>query len=174
MIKRFFYASQGNILALFALCLPIILMLTALVIDGGRMLVTKARMQNTIDAAAAAGASVISDEIVNIVQIKKEANPELEIPDDITELLNNDDRNTLLDLDEVRETIHTYLAVNNTISLDDNELTIDYPFDFSIGDPTIGIQITWRVPANLQFTEITQTENTFIEAETLSTVRITP
>lgn len=48
--------KQGQVLMLAALLMPVVIMLLAMIIDGGQVFLEKRRLQNMVDAAALAGA----------------------------------------------------------------------------------------------------------------------
>lgn len=171
-IKQWLHNKQGNVLILFALMLPVILALMGLVIDGGRLFTAKADLQGIADTVAAAGSTAIADEIVLIIEEKKAADPDLEIPADVTVLLGPDDIIRLKELESITATAQEYFYrnnINNFYNLESD--SISYPFNpDSNSELTVKVTLSYNLP--LYFAAFLGLDERSIQAEAFSSIKI--
>lgn len=164
--------NKGSVLTLFLLFFPVFLILAGLVIDGGRMFVSKAQMQSMIDSATNAGISVIGDEIVRRVEEKKAINPELVIPSNLASLLNDEERESIAELPEVLETVHAYLDANNYLNFFLEDIEVVYPYRYASDDYYIQLKILWDYEIPLYFSAFLPVSEVRIHSESLSSLPI--
>lgn len=172
MRRMSFFSDSGAALLLVAIMLPIFLALMGFVVDLGRLFVVKAKMQNMVDIATNAGASLVADEIATIVEEKKAGNPDLVIPEDITILLDDDDRARLYDLHSVEFIVYDYLLKNNHDSYDIESAEIYFPYEYSNGDALMKVRVHWQQPVSLYFIALFGVASAPITVESLSSMKV--
>lgn len=70
-LHRYILQSKGYIFVLFAIMIPLLLAMSALVVDIGYAYVAKANLQNAADAAALAGAAQLGDSSTDVNSVMK-------------------------------------------------------------------------------------------------------
>lgn len=136
--------NKGFVLIFCVLLLPFVTFLFGCVWDIGRMMIIQSHIQSTLDAAGNAGASMIADEIVKIVKEKKDDDPEMEIPEDITNVLTITDRETIMESNEIEKAVQEYLGKNNNHNMTINSVRITYPYNYIRGDTILRIHLFYR------------------------------
>lgn len=152
--------------------IPAVLILTGLVIDGGMVFVKKAKLQSIADNAANAGASMVGDEIVDIVNAKLAADPEFEVPENILDALDDTDRDQLAASSGPKSKASEYITLNNSNNFNLNQEDIVFPYNYSPGDSNISIKIDLGTIHELYFTSMLGIQNQQVTAESIALIGI--
>ncbi len=171
-MRENFYNKKGHTLVFAALFIPVLLILTGLIIDGGILFLRKAQLQLMADNGASAGISIVSDLMTEIVDSKLALDPELSPPENVLTMIDDLDRISLSQSSLPRSTAETYIYENNTKNLELTEEDIAYPYNYSPGDNTLSIKITLETNHVFYFTSILNIESKEITAESISSIRI--
>ncbi|MBT6068960.1 hypothetical protein HOG48_04355 [Candidatus Peregrinibacteria bacterium] len=165
-------SKKASALTIAIIMIPVVLILTGLVIDGGMVFVKKAKLQSIADSAANAGLSMIGDEIVDIVNAKLAANPDYEAPEDILDALDDTDRAALAASASPKNKAEEYIILNNTNDFEFSTQDIEFPYNYSPGDSNISIRIDLSSVHELYFSPMLGIETQELSAESISLIGI--
>lgn len=165
--------SRGaNALTIAIIMVPVILILTGLVIDGGMVFVKKAQLQSMADNAVNAGISVTGDEIVDIVEAMAAADPEFEEPENIVDALSDSDRAALAASTGPTAKAEEYIDLNNFGDLTLSTRKVIFPYNYTVGNDTLSMRIELETVHNLYFSQMLDTETEVVTAESISAINI--
>lgn len=164
--------KSANAVTLTIIMVPTVLILTGLVIDGGTLFVKKAQLQSMADNATAAGISITGDEIVDIVEAMAAADPEFEIPENIVDALEDEDRVVLALSTGPAAKAEEYIDLNNFGNLTLSVRNVIFPYDYTVGDDTLSIRVELETVHDLYFGQIMNISSETVTAESMSSISI--
>jgi|GEM_PF-5008725 len=164
--------KNGHVLIFAAFFIPILIILSGLIIDGGILFVRKAQLQLIVDNAASAGISILTDEMLEIIDQKTTLYPDINTQKNPLSMIDDNDRITLSQSTKPRSLTETYIHNNNTQRLEFTDYVITYPYNYTSGDSTISLKVEIATEHSFYFTSVIGINSQAITAEAISSIRI--
>lgn len=171
---------RGQTLIIVAILLMVVLMILAVAVDGGRLLIERARLRRSAQAAADAGIGLVAEAMVTQAAARQtqaaslptcaSAGPCTPTPllSDVPGWLTDDDRATL-----VAPPMQTRVAAEAKDYAQRNEFPqaeISYPADYDPGGPVVRILVTLRRRATILLAGLLGKEWVVLDEQALSQV----